>query len=170
MNLPDDPVRRKEELEEFLDNCGRRSRVFGVLVVIGLTIEFVAIVFSFFYEAASRIVDACGLLLVTIGVAGEIKAEFDSHRAEHRLRDVNARLSEIAEEKIRQRDQQVEILRKENNETAIFLGDRRIIDPMGFQQAMHQFAGTAYMILAEKDREAQTFALSLRYHLAAAHQ
>jgi hypothetical protein len=165
MTPSDDLSHRKEELEVSLDRYGKRSRIFGVLVVVGLIIEFTAIFLSFFHEAISRIVDACGLFIVTVGVGGEIRAEFNSHRAERRLRVVNVELSALADENVRERDEQIERLRLQNSELLIFLGDRRIIDPIEFQQAMHAFAGTVFMILASKDREARAFALSLRYNL-----
>jgi hypothetical protein len=164
----DNPLLRKNELEDVLDKYGRRSRTFGVLVVVGLTIEFVAIALSFFHEAISRIVDGCGLFLVTAGVGGEIRAEFNSHRAERRLRAVNKELSQMADEKVRERDERIERLRKQNNGMAIFLGDRRIIDPIEFQQAMSVFAGTTFMIFANKDRESKGFALALRHNLVEA--
>src|SRR5665213_2173126 len=103
----------KADLEDSLDKYGKRSRVFGVVVVIGLIIEFAAITFSFFYEAQSRIIDAIGLLVVTVGVAGEIRCEFDSHRAEGRLRLVSGELSRIAEAHLKERDERIAGLQRD---------------------------------------------------------
>jgi hypothetical protein len=110
-------------------------------------------------------IDAVGLLLVTIGVAGEIRCEFNSHRAESRLRLVSEEFSRIAEAQIKERDERIAELQRDTalaierteNEKLARLKLQKEISGRGFTQAefeslsvdMFAFAGQSVLITTD---------------------
>ena len=163
---------RKTALEDWIDLLSSWMIGFTWPVAVGLFMEFYAIFNPAWTREWNVIADRIGLLLVTAGVSGELAIELKTHGAERRLREVNAEIENKSNAALRHANERIatlqletERLHNENNETAIFLGDRRIIDPIEFQPAMHAFSGATFMILHGKGRETKAFAASLRYNL-----
>jgi len=168
-----DIMASKSSLEHSVDSWEAVAHCFTALVGVGLIIEYRDPFVKFWNTHDWRyITDAIGGILVTAGVAGEFITGLRSTSKDGQLREANSVLTiraaetiAASNERIAELNVETEHLRKENNEMLIFLGDRRIIDPIEFQQAMYVFPETAIIMGVADDREAIQFAASLRHNL-----
>lgn len=160
----DDWNARETNLERRIDLLGSWMIGFTWAVVVGLVIEFYAVFDPAWTGDWNRVIDRIGLLLVTIGVAGELAVEHKTHQAERKLRDVTAEIKrdadfklKAADERIAELNAQTERLRKQNKDTALLLAYRSILDTPAFEDAMRAFSGTKYTIEVFDSMEAINF-------------
>ncbi|MDE3196813.1 MAG: hypothetical protein KGN84_10745 [Acidobacteriota bacterium] len=107
-----DLSRRKKSLEDAIDRLGAWMIGFTLVVVVGLSIELYAVIISFLRKPYFSLVDAVGLLFVTVGVGGELAVEFFTHGKEKALRRTNEEIEADADKKIAERDRTIARLRK----------------------------------------------------------
>jgi|GEM_PF-4136361 len=88
----DDLARRRDNLEGSIDSLAVWMIVFTAAVVIGLLIEFCAILAFIRIHEWWVVLDAAGEATVTVGVGGELWVEFRASRKEKKLRGINAEI------------------------------------------------------------------------------
>ncbi len=91
---------RRDELEESIDSLAGWMIGFTTVVVIGLVMELVALGSLGIRHRQQTVLDLAGEALVTLGVGGELSVEFQAHRKERKLREVNARISAAEKRKL----------------------------------------------------------------------
>jgi len=155
--MTDNLDKQKRTLEQSIDSLGRYMIFFTALVAIGLVIELYRPVVTLLHTFDIwTMVEIAGTSLVAGGVAGELLVEFRAHRKEKELREVNLRIEGIAnanianlnrlteQERCKRTEMELEVeqLRQENHQVALFLKDRSIMSAGDFVVSMTAFAGT----------------------------
>jgi hypothetical protein len=107
MTSSDDLEARKTTLEDRVDSLGSQMIVFTWLVVVGLFIEFYAVLGLDATHDWNTLIDRIGLSLVTIGVAGELNVEYRARKEERRLRSVNADIDREAKADLKVKDERI---------------------------------------------------------------
>ncbi len=97
---------RRQSLEESIDSLGIWMVGLTGVIVIGLSLELFFPVTSLIYKFDWRVlVEIIGTGLVTLGVAGELIAEFLAHRKERTLRSVNSDIEQKSNQLITESEQ-----------------------------------------------------------------
>jgi hypothetical protein len=122
----DDLDSRKQKLEDEIDRWDAREIGFTWPVAIGLLMELYAVFQLRLTQSLNTPIDRLGLMLVTVGVAGELAVARRAHAGERRLRTLNAEIERDANAALKAADTRIAEFQLETEKLRARVTDRRV--------------------------------------------